>query len=89
MKMKSSSEIARLISRAAKLMPTAKQAEAGLARFGKLASESAGEMNDFHTEKHNRDVELTDLLTHLLDRYGDWMTPLDRERIEELTKPAE
>lgn len=40
-------------------------------------------------EKHNRDVELTDLLTHLLDRYGDLMTPLDRERIEELTKPAE
>ena len=39
--------------------------------------------------KHNRDVELTDLLTHLLGRYGDWMTPLDRERIEELTKPAE
>lgn len=46
-------------------------------------------MQDFHTEKHNRDVELTDLLTHLLDRYGDLMTPLDRERIEELTKPAD
>lgn len=46
-------------------------------------------MNDFHTAKHNRDVELTDLLTHLLDRYGDLMTPLDRERIDELTKPAE
>jgi len=46
-------------------------------------------MSDWYTEKHNRDVELTDLLTHLLDRYGDWMTPLDRERIEELTKPAE
>lgn len=46
-----------------------------------------GYKKSFHTTKHNRDVELTDLLTRLLDRYGDLMTPQDRERIEELTKP--
>ena len=44
-------------------------------------------MQDFHTTKHNRDVELTDLLAHLAERYGDLMTPQDRERIDELTKP--
>lgn len=40
-------------------------------------------------EKHNRDVELTDLLTELAHKYAHVLTPCELERINELTKPAE
>ena len=44
--------------------------------------------NDFYTEKHNRDVELTDLLTELAEKYKHVLTPNELARIHELTKPA-
>lgn len=40
-------------------------------------------------EKHNRDVELTDLLAELAHKYRHVLTPNELERINELTKPAE
>lgn len=40
-------------------------------------------------EKHNRDVELADLLAELAEKYGDTFTYAELARIEELTKPAE
>ena len=42
--------------------------------------------NDFHTTKHNRDVELTDLLAELAERYQDILRPYDLERIKKLVK---
>lgn len=42
-------------------------------------------MNNFHTNKHNRDVELTDLLAELAERYAHVFTPNELRRIEELT----
>lgn len=44
-------------------------------------------MANYHTTKHNRDVELTDLLTELADRYSHVFTPVELQRIKELTKP--
>ena len=41
--------------------------------------------NNFHTTKHNRDVELTDLLAELAESYGHVMRKHDLERIAELT----
>lgn len=41
----------------------------------------------FHVAKHNRDVELTDLLAGLAERYGHVFTPDELRRIHELTKP--
>lgn len=46
-------------------------------------------MSDFHTTKHNRDVELTDLLAELGEKYRHVLTPNELARINELTKPAE
>ena len=45
----------------------------------------SGYKKDFHTTKHNRDVELTDLLAELAERYGHIMRKHDLERIAELT----
>ena len=42
--------------------------------------------SDFHTTKHNRDVELTDLLAELVERYQDILRPYDLERIKKLLK---
>ena len=44
-------------------------------------------MQDFHTEKHNRDVELTDLLAELAERYAHVFTPTELARIDELVRP--
>ena len=41
---------------------------------------------DFHTAKHNRDVELTDLLEELAELYGHVMRKYDLERIKKLTE---
>lgn len=38
-------------------------------------------------EKHNRDVELTDLIEELAERYGHLMRKGDVQKIYELTKP--
>ena len=43
-------------------------------------------MQDFYTAKHNRDVELTDLLAELVERYQDILRPYDLERIKKLVK---
>lgn len=46
-------------------------------------------MQDFHTEKHNRDVELTDLLAELAERYAHVFTQQELQRILELVKTVE
>ena len=38
-------------------------------------------------EKHNRDVELTDLLAELAERYAHVFTPDELARIDELVRP--
>ena len=43
-------------------------------------------INTYHTTKHNRDVELTDLLAELAERYQDILRPYDLERIKKLVK---
>lgn len=50
---------------------------------------SCTDKDKFHEQKHNRDVELTDLLAELGDRYAHIFTPNELKRIHELTKPAE
>lgn len=40
-------------------------------------------------EKHNRDVELTDLLAELAERYAHVFTRQELQRIRELVKPVE
>lgn len=46
-------------------------------------------MQDYHTTKHNRDVELTDLLAELAERYSHVLTPNEIARIQELTQPSD
>ena len=43
-------------------------------------------MDNFYAIKHNRDVELTDLLAELVERYQDILRPYDLERIKKLVK---
>lgn len=45
-------------------------------------------MQDFHTAKHDRDVELTDLLAELAERYAHIFTHDELRRIEKLIQPV-
>ena len=49
-----------------------------------LRSGEYKDMSGFNAAKHNRDVELTDLLAELAERYGHIMRKHDLERIAEL-----
>ena len=51
-----------------------------------LRSGKYKDMSGFNAAKHNRDVELTDLLAELAERYQDILRPYDLERIKKLVK---